>query len=168
VSADGLPADHHPIVDPDYGAGFRSIWNGAKLWLTGISSIVLTFTCGGWLVAHSIAAAMSSAVSGCVPAYTAAARVVDQDVDLGKVRRKLGREALDAGAVPDVESQREQDAGAEFLGQIGEPLGPPRGSDDPVPEGREPAGGRGPETGARAGDEYSPHGTTLANRCRAG
>jgi hypothetical protein len=28
----------------------RSIWNGAKLWQTGISSMVLMFTCGGWLV----------------------------------------------------------------------------------------------------------------------
>jgi hypothetical protein len=30
--------------------------------------MTLTFTCAGWLVAHSIAAAMSSAVSGWVPA----------------------------------------------------------------------------------------------------
>jgi hypothetical protein len=33
---------------------------GAELWLTGISSIVLMFTCGGSLVAHSIAATMSA------------------------------------------------------------------------------------------------------------
>src|SRR5580658_43549 len=54
-------------ADRAYGAGSRWTWKGAKLWLVGISSMMLTFTCGGWLVAHSIAAAMSSAVSGCTP-----------------------------------------------------------------------------------------------------
>jgi hypothetical protein len=85
-------------------------------------------------------------------------RVVDQDVDLGEVGREFGREPLDAGAVAHVEGQREQDVGTEFLGQVGEPLGPPRRRDDPVAQRREPAGGSGPEAGARAGDEYSSHG----------
>ena len=56
---------------------------------------------------------------------------------------------------------------AELGGQGAEPLGPPGGGDDPVPAGGEPAGGRGAEAGAGAGDEYSPHGMTVANKRRA-
>ena len=46
----------------------RSIGSAAKLWLTGINSTTLTFTCSGWKVTHSTAAAMSSGPSGVVPA----------------------------------------------------------------------------------------------------
>src|ERR1700719_2113790 len=46
----------------------RWIWRGAKLWATGISSIVLTLTWLGSEVAQSTASAISSAVKGCMPA----------------------------------------------------------------------------------------------------
>ena len=46
----------------------RATWNGAKLWATGISSMALTLTCGGSVAAQYTASAMSSAVSGCMPA----------------------------------------------------------------------------------------------------
>ncbi len=46
----------------------RATWNPAKLCATGMSSMVLTFTCAGCDVAQTTASAMSCAVSGCIPA----------------------------------------------------------------------------------------------------
>ena len=45
----------------------RATWNGAKLWATGISSMVLTLTCGGSVAAQYTDPAMSPAVRGCMP-----------------------------------------------------------------------------------------------------
>ena len=92
------------------------------------------------------------------------ARVVDQDVDLGELGRQRGGDPLHTGPVPDVEGQREQDAGSELVGQGAEPLGPAGRGDHPVAAGGEPPGGRGAEARACAGDENSPHGMTLANK----
>jgi hypothetical protein len=47
--------------------GVRATWNAAKLWATGMSSMLLTFTCAGSADAHATASATSSAVSGCMP-----------------------------------------------------------------------------------------------------
>jgi hypothetical protein len=113
---------------------------------------------GGQRLGSGVDGSGSLAVAGGRLQSEGQPRVVDQDVDLGEVGREFGREPLDAGAVAHVEGQREQDVGTEFLGQVGEPLGPPRRRDDPVAQRREPAGGSGPEAGARAGDEYSSHG----------
>ena len=67
---------HHSLFgewfpSPAFGQGgiqSRLTVNPAKLWLTGISSIVLTLRCGGRFATHHIASAMSVAVIGCAPA----------------------------------------------------------------------------------------------------
>ena len=46
----------------------RATWKGAKDCAVAISSIVFTLTCRGRLAAQWIDSAMSSAVSGCMPA----------------------------------------------------------------------------------------------------
>jgi hypothetical protein len=48
-------------------ASRRSTWKAAKLWAVGMSSTVLTFTCGGCPATQVTTSAMSSARSGCMP-----------------------------------------------------------------------------------------------------
>ena len=65
-------ADHAPwqgvIVKTEAGQAFRATWKPAKLWLTGISSIVLMLRCGGRVATQWIVSAMSSAVIGSMSA----------------------------------------------------------------------------------------------------
>ena len=66
--------------------------------------------------------------------------------------RKLRDGRGDRGPVPDVERQREN-LRAEFGREVPDPVRAAGGRDDARPVGGEPAGHRGAEAAARAGDE---------------
>jgi hypothetical protein len=55
-------------IPPGQAGQLRCTWNGAKLCVTGIISIVLMLTCAGCDTTQYTASAMSAGTSGCMPA----------------------------------------------------------------------------------------------------
>ena len=79
--------------------------------------------------------------------------VVDQQIDRGQLRREPGDRALDRGAVPHVERQRQRDRVAELGRERREPLGAAADGDDAVATRREAASNRDAESRGGASDE---------------